>query len=333
MSTTTMNINGILPQGKLKANTNDIATNDSSNGDVITDEANSFLALLNEAVPDVIEDEVPDTENTILEGFETANVKNNFSNTIFEKFLANYSLPESKLNLNLPEVELRRDITNYVNMPAVSLPFEDVTVRPSAQEKITTLDVKLPKPDISQATRQTINLSNVAELVENNVITRFSHFNSIEGSQSNPVVSKVEKALPMWVNDLQKSIGERLQVQLQDGVRHAVIRLDPPHMGTLQILIKEHSGAPQVYLLASNEEVVKQLNMIADSIRDELSQRQNSEAQVFVRHATAQGSGDGQSSGKKQKQSEGQQPYNALLEESEESADVFLSEFKRSMKL
>ncbi|MYM34729.1 flagellar hook-length control protein FliK [Duganella sp. FT94W] len=91
-----------------------------------------------------------------------------------------------------------------------------------------------------------------------------------------------------WQQPLREALGDRLQVQLQRNNDHAVIRLEPPNMGAIEISIRHSAGTLQVNLSASNSEVVRQLNTISDGVRQDLSNRQFAEVSVSVSSARAQ---------------------------------------------
>lgn len=98
-----------------------------------------------------------------------------------------------------------------------------------------------------------------------------------------------------WQQPLREALGERLQLQLQRNNEHAVIRLDPPNMGRVEISIRHTAGALQVNLSASNSEVLRQLGSIGEGVRQDLSQRQFGEVAVTVSAAPrgAQADADG----------------------------------------
>lgn len=87
-------------------------------------------------------------------------------------------------------------------------------------------------------------------------------------------------------------LGERLQVQINQRSEHALIRLDPPSMGSIEIVIRHEAGHLQVQLRASNGEVARQLHAIGDTLRQDLVQRQHGEVSVQVWDGSRD-SGDG----------------------------------------
>ncbi|HEV7815488.1 MAG TPA: flagellar hook-length control protein FliK, partial [Janthinobacterium sp.] len=99
-----------------------------------------------------------------------------------------------------------------------------------------------------------------------------------------------------WQQPLQQALGDRLQTQISNNSQQAVIRLDPPNLGSIEIAIRHSDGALQVNLSASNSEVLRQLRSIGDSVRQDLSSRQYSEVAVTVsptpRSAAAQSFAD-----------------------------------------
>ena len=144
---------------------------------------------------------------------------------------------------------------------------------------------------------------------------------------------KLAGAPEQWQQPLREALGDRLQVNLQRNNNQAVIRLDPPNMGSIEISIRQSAGTLQVNLSASNSEVVRQLNAIGDSVRQDLATRQFSDVAVTVStartsamsQATPQQSySQGQPDGGRQQQQEqerGRNPGRALFQE--DSKPVF----------
>lgn len=85
-----------------------------------------------------------------------------------------------------------------------------------------------------------------------------------------------------WGTQLQQALGDRLSMQADHGVQHALIRLDPPSLGSLEIAIRHEAGSLQVTLTASNSEVTRQLQAISDNLRHELLNRQYAGVSVQV---------------------------------------------------
>lgn len=85
-----------------------------------------------------------------------------------------------------------------------------------------------------------------------------------------------------WQQPLREALGDRLQMQLGRNSEQAVIRLDPPMLGRIEISIRHEAGALQVNMSASNNEVLRQLHGIGDGLRQDLSHRQYTEVAVTV---------------------------------------------------
>lgn len=87
---------------------------------------------------------------------------------------------------------------------------------------------------------------------------------------------------PAWRQALHEALGERLQVQVGNRVEQAVIRLEPPDLGRVDIAIRYSAGSLQVALSATHSEVVRQLHSVSDNLRNDLAGRQYSEVTVSV---------------------------------------------------
>jgi flagellar hook-length control protein FliK len=124
---------------------------------------------------------------------------------------------------------------------------------------------------------------------------------------ANAAVVKLAGAPEQWQQPLREALGDRLQVNLQRNNDHAVIRLDPPNMGSIEISIRHSAGALQVSLSASNSEVVRQLNAIGDNVRQDLSNRQFTEVAVTVSSARAPSQGQAQADTGRQREQQEQE--------------------------
>lgn len=135
-----------------------------------------------------------------------------------------------------------------------------------------------------------------------------------------------------WQQPLREALGERLQVQLGRNAEHAVIRLDPPMLGRIEISIRHSAGTLQVHLAASNSEVLQQLHAIGDGMRQDLSQRQYSDVSVNIaptpRSPAAQAFSQGDADGRQRQSGRDQDedaPNRALSEAGQPSSTFALN--------
>ncbi|WP_306396185.1 flagellar hook-length control protein FliK [Telluria beijingensis] len=85
-----------------------------------------------------------------------------------------------------------------------------------------------------------------------------------------------------WRQTLHEALGERLQLQLGRGQEQATIRLEPPMLGRIDISVRHSGGNLEVHIAASNSEVLRQLNTVSDSLRNDLAGRQYANVAVSV---------------------------------------------------
>ena len=121
---------------------------------------------------------------------------------------------------------------------------------------------------------------------------------------------------------LAEALGDRLQLNLQRGNDQAVIRLEPPQLGRIDIAIRHEAGSLQVHLSATHGEVVRQLQAIGDSLRQDLGQRAYGDVSVVVSDAAMGRDADGRSRGRPQ-QPEDAGPGRALAEAESGAATAF----------
>jgi len=125
-----------------------------------------------------------------------------------------------------------------------------------------------------------------------------------------------------WRQPLAEALGDRLQLNLQRGNDQAVIRLEPPQLGRIDIAIRHEAGSLQVHLSATHGEVVRQLQTIGDSLRQDLGQRAYGDVSVVVGDASMGRDADGRSRGRPQ-QPEDAGPGRALAEAESGAATAF----------
>ncbi|WP_175920662.1 flagellar hook-length control protein FliK [Burkholderia latens] len=92
------------------------------------------------------------------------------------------------------------------------------------------------------------------------------------------------------------ALGERLCVQMAQGMRQAVIRLEPGSNGSIRIELRQNANGMAVHLSATHPEVVFQLQAIGESLRQDLCARHGGDVTVQV-SAGRQGHGDASGSG------------------------------------
>lgn len=102
-----------------------------------------------------------------------------------------------------------------------------------------------------------------------------------------PVLKLANGQSTQWQQPLTDALGERLSLLRENGRDSAVIRLDPPAMGQIEITIRNEAGALKVSLAATHSEVLRQLQGIGEALRQDLAQKQGAEVTVQVAQASA----------------------------------------------
>ncbi|WP_312162816.1 flagellar hook-length control protein FliK [Massilia timonae] len=110
----------------------------------------------------------------------------------------------------------------------------------------------------------------------------------VAGAASQPAAARGADSVVLagpptaWRQTLQEALGDRLQLQLGRGAEQATIRLEPPMLGRIDISVRHSGGNLEVSIAASNSEVLRQLNTVSDSLRNDLAGRQYSNVSVSV---------------------------------------------------
>ncbi|WP_349744276.1 flagellar hook-length control protein FliK [Roseateles cavernae] len=122
-----------------------------------------------------------------------------------------------------------------------------------------------------------------------------------------PAPALVLKGEPtQWQQPLLQALGDRLQLQIAARSEQAVIKLDPPMLGQVEIAIRQQAGELQVRMSASHGEVARQLHQVSDGLRQDLVQRHSGEVTVQVMQ-TARGGDDARQAGRDAQQQPSQQ--------------------------
>lgn len=93
---------------------------------------------------------------------------------------------------------------------------------------------------------------------------------------------KLPSAEAKWGEQLLHTLRDQVQVQLQQRIQNATIRLDPPEMGSLEIFLSHESGRLNVHINASQADVARLLQHTSDRLRHELAGGQFTQVNVHT---------------------------------------------------
>lgn len=115
----------------------------------------------------------------------------------------------------------------------------------------------------------------------------------ISASDTSPSAVSEVAAIPVQkgAQALVQALSQRIQVQQAQGMEVAIVRLDPPQMGSLEIRIRQDALGVQVQMHASNNEVARQLAGVAENLRQELLVRSSDATVTVASSRFSQGSG------------------------------------------
>lgn len=110
------------------------------------------------------------------------------------------------------------------------------------------------------------------------------------GNPSAPVV-EVRLAGPeaRWGEQMLHALREQVEVQLAQRSQQAIIRLDPPELGSLNIQISHEHGKLNVHINAAQADVARLLTMLSERLRHELIGQNFTEVSVGVGSDSQQG--------------------------------------------
>lgn len=118
---------------------------------------------------------------------------------------------------------------------------------------------------------------------------------AVERGQAAPAAS-VERTLSLpaatqarWGEQMLHALREHVDLQVQQKVQNATIRLDPPELGSLEIMLSHESGRLTVQLSAANADVARLLQQTSDRLRQELVAQHFVQVNVQVSADSGQG--------------------------------------------
>ena len=130
-------------------------------------------------------------------------------------------------------------------------------------------EIVLPKKAFSPATAETLRLAGLNTAPAANI----------------PVISagqpQAQVNAPMRADgsgqalsaQLQHALGERLNLQINNQIQHATIRLDPPDMGRIEIVVQIEAGKIQVQINAGQSDVYRALQQVSNDLRQALTEQ------------------------------------------------------------
>lgn len=81
---------------------------------------------------------------------------------------------------------------------------------------------------------------------------------------------KLQAPEAKWGEQMLHALRENVDLQIQQKIQSATIRLDPPELGSMEIMLSHESGRLNVHLSAANADVARLLQQTSDRLRHEL---------------------------------------------------------------
>ncbi|ERH53996.1 hypothetical protein O203_01775 [Ectopseudomonas chengduensis] len=81
---------------------------------------------------------------------------------------------------------------------------------------------------------------------------------------------KLHAPQTQWGEQMLASLREHVELQINQRIQNATIRLDPPELGSLEIFLSHESGRLSVQLSAANADVARLLQQTSERLRQEL---------------------------------------------------------------
>ncbi|TLX59181.1 flagellar hook-length control protein FliK [Stutzerimonas nosocomialis] len=112
--------------------------------------------------------------------------------------------------------------------------------------------------------------------------------------QGNERLLRLEAPHAKWGEQMLQALRDNVEMQLQQRVQNATIRLDPPELGSMEIFLSHESGRLTVQISATNGDVARLLQQTSDRLRHELVGQNFTQVNVQVGADGQSGRGQGQ---------------------------------------
>ncbi|MCQ4259996.1 flagellar hook-length control protein FliK [Stutzerimonas stutzeri] len=98
---------------------------------------------------------------------------------------------------------------------------------------------------------------------------------TVERGQTTPAQAadralKLQAPEAKWGEQMLHALRENVDLQIQQKIQSATIRLDPPELGSMEIMLSHESGRLNVHLSAANADVARLLQQTSERLRHEL---------------------------------------------------------------
>lgn len=130
-------------------------------------------------------------------------------------------------------------------------------------------EVVVPKKSFTPVTAETLRLAGLNTAPAANIPV-------ISAGQPQAQVNapmRVDGSGQPLSTQLQHALGERLNLQINNQIQHATIRLDPPDMGRIEIVVQIEAGKIQVQINAGQSDVYRALQQVSNELRQALTEQ------------------------------------------------------------
>ncbi|MGL6315319.1 flagellar hook-length control protein FliK [Vibrio sp. WXL103] len=104
----------------------------------------------------------------------------------------------------------------------------------------------------------------------------------VQSTQAEWAPIKVDENKQAWGQQMLSVLKDRVQMQMNQDISQARIRLDPPHLGTLELSVKVENHKVHVQLFASDPTLREAISSQAERLRTDLETKQLAGASVDV---------------------------------------------------
>ncbi|WP_439411890.1 flagellar hook-length control protein FliK [Enterobacter ludwigii] len=208
-----------------------------------------------------------------------------------------YSLNDGEQKLGMTRLQSTDATVGHIQPANLLLlpPFTDKSSQAGQVQQLPTAQMQ-PQPAETVEKRETPNMTvKPSESIPLNTILQSSVNGSAASVSSSMVLDGTDQNIRLtvpelklanknscWAEQLHSALGDRLQLQIQNQIQHATIRLDPPNMGKIDISMQVDNGRLQIHINASHGDVYRALQQVSNELRQTLADKNFIQVNVQV---------------------------------------------------
>ncbi|PSU32313.1 flagellar hook-length control protein FliK [Photobacterium lutimaris] len=219
--------------------------------------------------------------------FRLINITNELSGDVREQLLGMMrradGLQSASVQLGAPQPAIPHYLTANGSTQGESLSFEQAIER-VISNAMTPVRQETTNPVLLQQLAQASSFTTLSLQDSPNAapLPAGAQSNLVTASRAEWAPVKMAENQQQWGQQLVSVLKDRVQMHLNQDVQHARIRLDPPHLGSLELSVKMENNKVQIHIAAADPALREAAQQGAERLRAELEGKQLAGTMVDV---------------------------------------------------